>query len=344
MQIGQRTGVWVIAMMIGSGALALLGGCAPERNRGTHATGTIEMTETTVSSKVGGRIVNLPVAEGQTVQTNDLLAELDHAELDDQIVAAQSSLETARLRYQKTSGAVRLAGQSGVTIRNAQIELAQHNLEIARNNQGDADRNFSRIEQLYRQGLVSQAEYDAVLTKQRNAAAQYQVALNSLMQAKAAPNTDDLDFTNQQAAAQIKQAQSNLDLLRIQLQNTRITAPCNGVLSAKLAQRGELVGVGTALFTILDYAKPWVKIYLPLKEVEQVTLNQQAYLQLDAYPKRKFYGRVSFIAQEAEFTPKDFLSREERVKQVFAVKVELRNQAGILKAGLPADVTIETKE
>jgi hypothetical protein len=84
-------------------------------------------------------------------------------------------------------------------------------------------------------------------------------------------------------------------------------------------------------------------VYLPLKEVSRVSLNEKAYVKLDAFPAKKFYGRITFISQEAEFTPKDFLSKEERIKQVFAVKVLLSNKENLLKAGLPVDVWVVEK-
>ncbi|HBE78425.1 MAG TPA: hypothetical protein DDW65_11715, partial [Firmicutes bacterium] len=172
--------------------------------------------------------------------------------------------------------------------------------------------DLQRNKQLYQDDLIAKSQYDPIVTKA------------------------DVTF------AQVKQARSNLDLLQVQLSDVKIFAPIKGILSAKLVEPGELVSSGTALFTILDYKKPWVKIYLPLKEVERITLNQKAYVKLDV-SGTKFYGRVSFISDEAEFTPKDFLSKEERVKQVFAVKIELNNRDGLLKAGLPVDVWVEEK-
>jgi HlyD family secretion protein len=223
---------------------------------------------------VNGRIIKIPVTEGKQIKQGDLLAEIDHEELDAQIAAARSNLDVAIANYDA------------------------------------AKTDLQRNKQLYQKDLIAKSQYDSFVTK--------------------------ADVT----LAQVKQAQSNLALLQVQLSNVKIFAPISGVLSAKLVETGELVASGTALFTILDYNKPWVKIYLPLKEVERVTLNQKAYVKLDASGK-KFYGWISFISDEAEFTPKDFLSKEERVKQVFAVKIVLNNKDELLKAGLPVDVTVE---
>ena len=160
------------------------------------------------------------------------------------------------------------------------------------------------MQRLSQDQLISQADYDQAATKQSVAEAQCQVALNNLDLAKANPDTEDIVTTHKEAATQIKQAESSLSLLELQLNDTKITAPTAGVVETKLVELGELVSPTSSLFTLLDYNKPWVKIYLPLLEVERVSLNQKAYVILDSFPQKTFYGFVSYISQEAEFTRK----------------------------------------
>jgi HlyD family secretion protein len=335
----------VVAIMCLLAVFSLFSGCGiSQDNQQIQATGTIEMTETTISTKVGGKVVQIPVEEGRGVKSGDLLAELDHAELNAQITAAKANLDLAKLLYQKSAKAINLNPNSADDSREAQIAAAQNNLAVAKANLDDASRTFDRMQKLYQSQLISQADYDKATTGKSVAQSQYQAALNNLTLAKSSPNTQDIDTTNKQSTTQIKQAESSLALLEIQLNNTKITASASGIVSAKLVEVGELVSPGSSLFTILDYSKPWVKIYLTLNEVERVSLNQKAYVKLDAYPDKKFGGRISFISNEAEFTPKDFLSKEERVKQVFAVKIELGNKEGLLKAGLPVDVWVEDRQ
>ncbi len=273
-----KTGMGMVLGMSFLSMLFMIGGCGYKNaDQRIEATGTIEMTETTVNSKSNGRIVTILADEGQAVKAGDLLAELDHEELDAQIAAAKSNLDVAIANYDA-----------------ARTDLA-------------------RNRQLYQAQQISASQFDQALTK------------------------------NDVTKAQVSQAKANLALLNVQLKNVQIFAPAGGILSEKLIENGEVIASGTSLFTLLDYEKPWVKVYLPLKEVSKVRLNDKAYITLDAFPNRKFWGRISFISNEAEFTPKDFLSKEERVKQVFAVKVQLANKDNILKAGLPVDVAIEEK-
>jgi HlyD family secretion protein len=334
-----------IFLLVFLAAAVFLSGCKNEQAfEGIEATGHTEMTETLVSSKVEGKVVKILVEEGQLVQKGDLLVELDHEELDAQIDALKSNLELAKLRYKKSIGARGLVGSAKANeqSRQAQIEMAKNNLREAKTNWDDTVNSFKRMQQLFQEGVISKAEYDRAYTQKEVGEAKYQAALNNLTMVRFNPETDDLDTVVKQSDAQIKKAESELALLEIQQNNTQITAPVAGVISEKLIQLGELVRAGASLFTILNYSQPWVKIYLPLKEVERVFLNTKAYAIMDAFPDQKVYGRVIFISQEAEFTPKDYISKEERVKQVFAVKIGLENQEAFLKPGLPVDIFIET--
>jgi HlyD family secretion protein len=104
---------------------------------------------------------------------------------------------------------------------------------------------------------------------------------------------------------------------------------------------GERVEIGTPLFTLVDLDSLYVKVYVPEPSIGKVTLGQEARVHVDTYPGRAFPARVTRISQEAEFTPKNVETREERVKLVFAVEIALaENPGGILKPGMPADVAL----
>lgn len=193
----------------------------------------------------------------------------------------------------------------------ARIWSARSGLQVARANLNAAQRELDRLGKLWQSEMISQAEYDRAVT------------------------------SKEVYEAQANQAEANLNLLQLELADTRLYAPISGVVSAKLFEPGEVASAGSSFYTILNQNKPWIKIYLPLKEVEQINIYQPAIINLDAFPELNFQGRISHIAQEAEFTPKDYLSQEERVKQVYEVKIELEDSSGKLKAGVPAEVRIK---
>ena len=311
-----------------------------------EATGNVEMTETIISSKVTGKVEQIMVQEGQKVRQGTLLIQLDHEDLGTQIAAAKANLTLASLRFQKTSHSLRLAekGQQNKEMKAIRVRLAENNKNATKADYEEAERDLERMTKLYGQELISKAEYDHAVTARDVSRSQYFAAENQLAITKNASESDDIFLDRSQTEAQLKQAEAALTLLQTQLKNSQIAAPVQGVISAKLTEIGEVVTAGTPLFTILDSVHPWVKIYLPLLEVERVSLNQKALIHVDAFPDRQYTGHISFISDEAEFTPKNYQSKEERVKQVYAVKIELDNGAGIFKAGMPVDVAIATKK
>ncbi|OGP52610.1 MAG: hypothetical protein A2Y65_08160 [Deltaproteobacteria bacterium RBG_13_52_11] len=98
------------------------------------------------------------------------------------------------------------------------------------------------------------------------------------------------------------------------------------------------------LMTIGDLRSPWVRVYIGEPDIGKVRIGQKAFVVIDAYPKRKFPGTLRYIADEAEFIPKNVQTRQERVKLFYEAKVYLANEEGILKPGMPADVSLRVEE
>ena len=125
--------------------------------------------------------------------------------------------------------------------------------------------------------------------------------------------------------------------------STALYAPINGVVLKKNIELGETVAQGTPIYTIGDLANPWIKVYVKEDKLGLVKLGQKAEVRVDTYPDKAYEGWVSFISSEAEFTPKNVQTQEERVKLVFGVKVRVRNVNNELKPSMPADVRIAVK-
>lgn len=122
-----------------------------------------------------------------------------------------------------------------------------------------------------------------------------------------------------------------------------VKAPWDGIILKTYVEEGELVSANTPVFTIGDLNEAKVTIYVPLTDMSRIKYNDPATVKIDAYPKKVFSGKVNFISAEAEFTPKNVQTKDERIKQVFSVEVTVDNKEGILKPGIPADVIINTK-
>ncbi|HPM42779.1 MAG TPA: efflux RND transporter periplasmic adaptor subunit, partial [Candidatus Omnitrophota bacterium] len=171
--------------------------------------------------------------------------------------------------------------------------------------------DYERAENLYKAGSISTQKRDSAQTK-----------------------SDGL-------RAQIKELKSALDLANTRLGFANLQSPINCYILTKSALAGEVVQVGATVFTVADLQNIWVTAYLEEKDLARVKLGQKAFVKTDTYPDKEYKGWVSFIAPEAEFTPKQIQTNEERVKLVYRVKVKTDNSSLELKPGMPADAYIE---
>jgi HlyD family secretion protein len=135
-------------------------------------------------------------------------------------------------------------------------------------------------------------------------------------------------------------AKANLDRVSASMENAVIFSPINGVILSKNIEPGETAFPGTPIITIADITKPWIKIYIPEKQIGLVKLGQNANVFVDSFPDKPFQGKVTSISNKAEFTPKTIQTKDERVKLMFAVKIVIENQDQSLKPGMPADAEI----
>jgi HlyD family secretion protein len=198
------------------------------------------------------------------------------------------------------------------------------------------------------------ADYLAELTKQKAkplalqartdaAQSQYEIATSAVAVAQAQVDGLKIGATPEQIAAveaQVKMARAALETSEVQLDKLTLRAPISGLVLERPVHVGELAVPGAALMTLADLDSLSLTIYVPEDQLGQVQIEQPVSVTVDAYPGRTFGGTVTFIASQAEFTPKNVQTREERVNMVFAVKVKLPNPDHALKPGMPADAVI----
>jgi HlyD family secretion protein len=142
------------------------------------------------------------------------------------------------------------------------------------------------------------------------------------------------------AGAQVRQAEAALASVEVQLDKLNLTAPRAGVITERPANPGELANPGATLMNLGDLDQVTLTVFIPETQIGRVRVGQTARVEVDAYPGETFEGSVAFIAPEAEFTPKNVQTEEERVNLVFAVKITLDNPGHRLKPGMPADAQI----
>ena len=178
----------------------------------------------------------------------------------------------------------------------------------------------------YRKEQIEQARFALAQAK-----AQYDLV-------KAGPRKEDI----QQGRTRLEQARAALCAAEVQLSYAIVYSPLSGVVLSKNIEPGEYVAPGTAVVTIGDMVNVWLRGYVEEPDWGRVKVGQRAWITTDTWPDKRYEGRVSFVAQEAEFTPKNVQTQKERVKLVIRIKIDIINPNMELKPGMPADAVIET--
>ena len=317
--------------VLASAAIAMLvPACRARGDRDVlRATGTIEAVEVRIASKLLGEIREILVEEGARVKRGDILAFIDHANLDFQLKQAEASIDLA----QAQADLVR-KGARTEDIRQAEeaLKQAEAGLEVAL-------KDAERARDLALKGSATAKQKDDAEARLAIAQAQHSQAAEVLKKVRTIARPEEI----RSADARLAQAQAAADLLRRTILDGTISAPADGIITQRLAQPGEFVVPGSGLLILSRLDNVHVMIYLTALELGRVRLGDAAEVWIDSFPDRPFPGRVTFISPEAEFTPKNVQTKEDRVKLVFSVKVEIPNPEGLLKPGLPADAAIKLR-
>lgn len=288
--------------------------------------GNIEAHESLVSFKVQGRIVDLPVEEGQSVDSGTLLARLDDADYRQKI-----RIDEANVHVRESNLALVLAGTreqevkaSQQTVLDAQADLQQKKLD------------YDRAQQLFSKDEVSAQDRDLAETARKRAEATFLAAQQRYNQAVEGSRKEDVAI----ARANVAEASATLGLSRVNLGYATLFAPSAGVITVRQAELGEVVVPGTPVVTLADLDHIWLRAYLAETDLGRIRWGQDATVTTDTYPGKQYRGRVSFISSTAEFTPKSVQTSKERVTLVYRIKIDIDNPNHELKPGMPADAHI----
>ncbi len=308
----------------------IFSGCSKKEDDGTiSSTGTIESVNVTISSKVAGQIDALNFKEGDKIKEGDLLLTIDHDLLDIQLRQAQAGVDLAQAQLNLVKNG---ATKNDIKIQSDLVEQARINLDAAK-----TDRD--RTENLYKENSITKQQYDNALSRYDLAAAQYQTAKDNLTKIKNITRPEDIES----ARANLNKAISAYDLLKQNISDCSVYAPVNGIISKKFVEKGEIVNPQSSLLKISDLETVNLMIYVSETELGKVKLNETADVTVDAYKDKVYKGKVIFISPEAEFTPKNIQTKDERTKLVFGVKLEIPNPQFDLKPGMPADAKLFVK-
>ncbi len=358
-------------------ALALLI-WSQQRQQPFFVSGFIESHQIRVGSRVGGRVRQVHVVEGQRVVQGDPLLELDPYDLNERLAQARATsaaqeaklsrlragprkeeIEQARAARDQAQAALdkAVAGPRPLEITTQAAKVAETNAQLVK-----ARQDFARVKMLADQGQASEEEmnevtrgvgvaqgaYDATksqldllkegtrpedIAEARGKLAQ---ASQSLAELEAGSRAEDIA----EAEATAESARAAVAVIERQTAELTVVAPLDCIVEAVDLRPGDLISPNAPVISLTDLSELWVRAYLPENRLG-VQIDQKVAVRVDSFPQRRFAGHISFIARDAEFTPSNVQTPEERSKQVFRIKVLLDEGRDALRAGMSADVFVE---
>lgn len=295
--------------------------------QGIVATGTIEVTRVDIMPKINGYIQEFTLKAGDTVKAGQIVAKLDRTDLAAQLLRDEAALARAVAQLADLEQGPRSQERREIVA----------NLDAARSVYQKAKIDYERYQKLLQQGAVSQQQLDT-------AKSSLDVAESSMATWQQRLSLSDEGSRPQQIEAQrleVARSKAVVDASKAILRDTVIVSPANGLVLTKNFENGEYINPGSALVTIGDMTDAWVKVYVSSTQLGLLKIGQQVDVRVDSFPEKVFPGQIKEISQTAEFTPRQSITQRERANLVFAVKVKVENESGVLKPGMPADVVIK---
>jgi HlyD family secretion protein len=288
--------------------------------------GNIEAHESLVGFKVQGRIVDLPIEEGQKVVQGALLARLEDADFKQRV-----RIDQATVGVRQSNLALTLAGT-----REQEVKASEQSVVDAEADLNEKKLDNDRAQRLFAKDEISAQDRDLAATALKRAQAVCQAAKQRYNEAREGSRKEEIAI----ARANVNEAGANLGLSQVNLGYTILRAPSTGVISVRQAELGEVVSPGSPVVTLSDLDHIWLRAYIAETDLGRIRWGQDATVTTDTYPGKQYHGRISFISSTAEFTPKSVQTFKERVTLVYRIKIDIDNPSHELKPGMPADAHI----
>lgn len=336
------------------------------RDNSLRGSGTVEARNIRVGSKVGGRIDKVLVREGDALQPGQVLITFDDKELQaaleqsragalkaergyrpEEIAEARAAAEQAKADYEMRKNGYR----------REDVDAAQDDLERAKADEIRTRLDFERYDALAKKDLVSKQQRDTAEANWKMALAQKEMSQHKYDEMQRGYRPEEIAS----AEARYRQAQASLEKMehgnrredieqakaayaldQARFRERQVVAPSAAIVEVLDIRPGDLIAPNTPVATLLEKDQTYVRIYIPETEYGRIRLGQKAEVRVDAFPNTVFVGVVEQINQQAEFLPRNVQTQEERVHQVFGVKIRINDPAGQVLPGMAADVTLKS--
>jgi len=350
-----------------------------ERRGRSDYSGMVETREIQIGSKVGGRVTEVPVEEGQTVKAGATLVRFECDELIAQRKQVEAGLEQARADLERlergnrpeeieqaeaTERAAKAAYESAHNgPRKQEIDEARADYAAAKADAENAETFYMRMEKLAATDTISRQQFDDARDKRDAAEQKAESVRQRLALLEAGTRVEDLNaaqarYRQAQAAAvlarkgfrhedieaargRVAEAEGHVAELVARLREAELKAPSDALIEVVSVRPGDLVPAGRIVMTMLETSQLWVKVYVPETELARVHIGQSATVYVDTFGDRAFQGYVGQIASQAEFLPRNVQTKSDREHEVFGVKVYTDNSQRVLKSGMSATVHLE---
>ena len=305
-----------------------------------RVSGHVEATDVTVAPDVAGRILELRPKEGDRITAGDVVARLDTRDTELQLrrAAADRAAAVAQLRLLQAGTRAEDIRQAEAQVQAAEADVAAIDADLR-----SAELDLQRFESLLQANAGSrkqrddaQARVDVARGRQRAAGAHVAATRETVARLQSGARPEEIDA----ARARVGAADAQIATLQKAISDARVLAPVGGVVTQKLAEAGELTTPRNPLLIVTDLDHAWANLFVPEPMIPKLRLGQAATVYTDA-GGAGLSGTVTFISPQAEFTPRNVQTAEERSKLVYRIKVTVDNRAGTLKPGMPVDAELQ---
>jgi HlyD family secretion protein len=330
------------ARILALGVIVTAAGLATCRGRAEEgalrASGYVEATEVRVAPQVGGRVLEVQVAEGDRIATGAPIAQLDTSDIEIALRRAGAEREQAQAQLRLLQ-----AGSRPQDIRHAQAqaESARADVIAAESELESAAADLKRFEALLASNAGSRKQRDDAATRRAVADARVRAARERARAAGEAVSRVRAGARPEEIAAaraRVSAVEAEIAALEKNRADATLKSPVSGVVTAKLIDAGETIPAGTPIAVVTDLDNAWANVYVDEPVVPTLKLGQKVPLITDA--GQRIDGTITFISPRAEFTPRNVQTAEERTKLVYRIKVSAGNRDGVLKPGMPVEAEI----
>ncbi|WP_343069660.1 HlyD family secretion protein [Clostridium aciditolerans] len=331
--------------------------------------GTVEADKINLSTEIGGKVKEIKLQEGSKVKAGELIATIDSDENSLKLQDSEIAIKSAENELGKTQDGTRAEeikaqealvrqAQSLVKQGEAAVKIAENNLNSAQTNFDYKKKIYDDAAALYQSGADSKYKMDAAKNELDNATNVLNNAKDSLESSRAQVSnySAQLDSSNEKlqllvngaterdknsAQYGVEKAKNSYELNKVMLDKSNIVTSTDGIIETINFKKGEYIAPGSAVATLLDDKNLWVKIYVPESVLTHIKLEKEVTLTSDFLKDKTIKGKIIYISPEAEFTPMNIVTKNDRTKLVYEVKIKILDNIDSVKTGMLLDVNLK---